>query len=289
MYKRMLQKLSGIVMDRFSQHLVGLKKEVEQSNLEMVFELYVGKMVLFSIVGFLFSMILFSIGLIVLTTIPVILSLFVSLIIAFLTSALMVMMFYMYPYQKLTSQKNDIEASMPFAIGHMAAVGTSGAPPFVIFKLLNKAKEYGEISREAGRIVRNMDVMGMDVATAVEEVAKRTPSEDFSEFLYGFVSTIRSGGELQEFLKNQSEKAQFEYKTRRDKYLSLLSTYADFYTAILVAAPLFFMSILAVLALIGGPVMGFSPPMLMRVGLFVIIPLINTLFLTFIHLTQPKV
>ena len=289
MYKRILQNLSFFVLDNFSKRLEGLKREVEESNLEVVFDLYVGKMTFFSLVSFFSVLFSGTAGLIIFTNLPVLFSLLIGVIMSCFAFALSVMMFYMYPYQKLTSQKNDIEANMPFAIGHMAAVGTSGAPPFIIFKLLHQAEEYGEISREAGRIVRNMDIMGMDITTAVEEVAKRTPSEDFKEFLYGFISTIRSGGELHDFLKNQAKKAQFEYKTRRDRYLSLLSTYADFYTAILIAAPLFFMSILAVLALIGGPVMGFSPPMLMRLGLFLIIPIINTVFLLFIHVTQPKV
>ena len=81
----------------------------------------------------------------------------------------------------------------------------------------------------------------------------------------------------------------FDYRLKREKYLQTLSTYADFYTATLIAAPLFFISILSVMALIGGQVFGLSIPMTMRLGIYLLIPLLNTIFILFVHYTQPSV
>jgi flagellar protein FlaJ len=142
---------------------------------------------------------------------------------------------------------------------------------------------------ESARIVRNIDVFGMGVTNAIKNVADRTPSDNFKQFLYGIISTIETGGNLKQFFETTGQDALFDYRLKREKYLQTLSTYADFYTAVLIAAPLFFISILAVMALIGGQVLGLSIPVAMRLGIFVLIPLLNIMFLVFINYTQPRV
>ena len=80
-----------------------------------------------------------------------------------------------------------------------------------------------------------------------------------------------------------------DYRMKREKYLTTLSTYADFYTALLIAAPLFFISTLSVMSLVGGQVMGMSINAAMKLGVYVFMPLLNMLFLLFLQLTQPKI
>ncbi|MFB6215875.1 MAG: hypothetical protein ABEJ72_02765, partial [Candidatus Aenigmatarchaeota archaeon] len=94
---------------------------------------------------------------------------------------------------------------------------------------------------------------------------------------------------LEDYLNVESEQAMFDYKLKREKYLKSLSTYADFYTAVLIAAPLFLIAILAVMNMVGGEVGGMNINDLMRLGIYVGIPIMNTGFIAFIHFTQPKV
>jgi flagellar protein FlaJ len=177
---------------------------------------------------------------------------------------------------------------MPFAINHMSAIASSGVPPHIIFKLLIDIKEYGEICNEARRIVRNVDIFGMDIISAIRNVAERTPSDDFKQFLFGIVSTIDTGGNIQKYLESSAKDALFDYRLKRQKYLQTLSTYADFYTAVLIAAPLFFISILSIMSLIGGQILGMSIPTAMHFGIYLLIPLLNVIFLLFVHFTQPS-
>ena len=177
---------------------------------------------------------------------------------------------------------------MTFALNHMSAIASSGVPPFVVFKLLTNVREYGEVMEEAKRITRNVEVFGMDLLSAIRNVAERTPSEEFRQFLYGIVSTVETGGDLKSYLENSASNALFEYRLKRQRYLQILSTYADFYTAVLIAAPLFFVSVLAVMALIGGDIFGMPITVAMRIGVFIFMPLMNIIFLMFVHYTQPK-
>ena len=195
---------------------------------------------------------------------------------------------YFYPFSRASDRKRNINANLPFAVNHMAAIASSGVPPNVIFKLLAEFGEYEEISKECGKVVRGVESFGQDVTTAMTQVAADVPSPEFRELLYGMLSMIKTGGNLKLYLQNQAKDALFNYRIQREEYLEALSTYADFYTAVLIAAPLFLISILAVINIIGGKLGGYTIDTILTLGIFVGIPLINTAFLAFIHITQPE-
>ncbi|MBI2076316.1 MAG: type II secretion system F family protein [Candidatus Aenigmarchaeota archaeon] len=288
MYRHMVKKFGNIGIRYMPSYVEPLKAELSKANLGILFEIYVGRMLFVSFASFIVTFsVVFAISLVF--TLPLMIALFSGLIAAATIALIVLTLYHSYPFQLLTTKKNMIDTNMPFAINHMAAIASAGVPPFVIFRLLGDIKEYGEIRHEAKRIVRNIEVFGMDLTTAIQNVAERTPSDTFRQFLYGIVSTINTGGDLKKFFENSAKDALFDYRLKREKYMKTLETYADFYTAVLIAAPLFFISILAVMALIGGNVFGLSIPLAMRIGIFVLIPLLNTAFIMFIHYTQPKV
>ena len=288
MYKEFIRFFGRIGTKYLPNYFSPLREEILKSNLNMLFELYVGKMILVSFLSFVSILISVPIAMIMLGF-PLIISIISGIITAITFSFIILTIFHSYPFQLQTMKKNSIENNMPFAINHMGAIAASGIPPFTIFKLLSNVHEYGEIRNEAGRIVRNMETFGMDITAAVKNVADRTPSTEFRQFLFGVVSTIQTGGDLKKFLENAAKDALFDYRLKREKYLQSLSTYADFYTAVLIAAPLFFVSILSVMSLVGGEILGMSIPMAMRLGIYLLIPILNTIFIAFIHFTQVKI
>ncbi len=273
------------------KHLPGwfspIKEELSKSNLNILFEIYVGKMITMAILAFLiaFNFITFVFTIV---GVPFTLAIASALIAAALVGVAILTIYHSYPFHLLTSKKTSIEANSPFAINHMAAIAASGVPPFVVFKLMANVPEYGEVSNEARRIVRNVDTFGMDMISAIRNVADRTPSDEFKQFLYGIIATTDTGGDMKKFLEDSAKEALFGYRLKREKYMRTLSTYADFYTAVLIAAPLFFVSVLSIMSLIGGQIFGLSIPDAMRLGIFALIPLLNVVFIVFIHYTQPS-
>jgi len=204
---------------------------------------------------------------------------------AFLAFALL----YFYPSQKAKTMEKSIENDMPFAIAHMSAISSSGIPPEFMFELLSGFKEYREISRHASLIVRNIKTFGMSSVAAIKSVAKTTPSATFKQVLNGIAFNIEKGGNLTRYLKEMSDKGLFEYRLKREKYMKTLSTYADIYTALLVAAPLMMLAVLAILSVIGGEIIGLSMSELINALTFGALPAMNILFLVFIHITYPGV
>jgi flagellar protein FlaJ len=288
-YKRLVRSFAKFGKRYFGNYLHPIKQEIEQSNLSMVYETYIGKMffyTIFSSIG-IFLYMFFLLTFVASTRIPI--AFIGSLLFGLISFFVILSIFHAYPFQKINSKKLSIEANLPFAINHMAAISGGGVPPYIMFKLMQDIEEYGEISTEAKVITRNIEAFGMDLLQSIRQVAERTPSEDFKQLLLGIVSITKTGGSLEQFLKNTAKESLFDYKLKRDKYLNTLSTYADIYTAVLIAAPLFFVSILSVMSMIGGNIAGMTIPEAMRVGIYAIIPFLNMMFLMFLHFTQPPV
>lgn len=285
--KGMYKFFGNLASRRFSGYLAPLKEEIIRSNLNILFEIYVGKMLSIAILSFISVMIFVSI-IFLFIGVPFLLSVVTGVIGAAVVSVSVMTIYHSYPYHLINSKKTSVEANMPFAMNHMAAIAASGVSPFVMFKLMSNVPEYGEVANESKRVTRNVETFGMDMISAIRNVAERTPSEDFAQFLYGIISSIDTGGDLRKYLDNSAKESLFNYRLRREKYMHTLTTYADFYTAILIAAPLFFVSVLSIMSMIGGQIFGLSIPDAMRLGIFVLIPLMNVVFIVFIHYTQPS-
>jgi len=289
MIKKLILSLADFGLKRFPNYFKPLEEEIRFANIGTIFEIYVGRMLFLSLFSFVMVFIYMSFMLIIFANLPVWFSVPGAFFISSLIGLGILIIFHSYPYQVLTSKKTSIDSNLPFALNHMSAIAASGVPPATMFRLLSGVKEYGQVSEEANLIVRNMETFGMDMITAVKQVADRTPSQRLREFLYSVISTIETGGDLRRFLKGITQEALFEYRLKRERYLSTLSTYADFYTAVLIAAPLFFISILSVMSMIGGTIMGMSILDAMQLGIYAFIPLLNVVFIAFVHLTQPAV
>jgi flagellar protein FlaJ len=289
MLKKLIIKLSEFGLKRFSSYFKPLEEIIRLSNIGILFEVYVGLMIFLSLLGFFLTFFSMFFGSIIFLKLPIIFSLIGSLIVGLSVAFIVLTIFHSYPYRVLSNRKSSIEANLPFAINHMAAIAASGVPPLIIFRLVAEVEEYGKLADEIRLILRNATAFGMDFITAVKQVAERTPSEQFKEFLYSFISTIETGGDLKRFLDGASREAIMDYRLKRERYAQLLSTYADFYTTLLIAGPLFFVSILSIVSMLGGTLMGLPMDLLIQVGVYIFIPLLNFAFILFLHLTQPSV
>lgn len=195
---------------------------------------------------------------------------------------------YYYPSSVAKSRIKHIKNEIPFMIIHMAAIAGSGANPSSIFKLLLSSKDYPELSGDIKKIVNYINLFGYDLSTALRAVSKTTPSKDFSDLLNGIVTTVSTGGNLKDFLKSKADESLTTYKLERKKYLETLSAYSDIYTGVMIAAPLLFIVVLAIINSIGGTIGGFTVATIANVGTFGVIPLLNVIFILFVSAMQPE-
>lgn len=281
-----LSTITANLIESFPGLFKNLYTSLRLANMNILSNTYANIMIFFSLLALLISFPLFGVyflisgnewSMLIVKTI----SLSVSV------GGIVLFGFYSYPGLKVKSREQNIENNLPFAINHISAVATSGVEPLKMFRLISDSEEYGEISKEFAKIVEYSDLLGYDLLTAMKSVSSITPNSDLKEFFEGFVSTIESGGDIINYLKQESNETMIMYELRREKYNQLVSTASDVYTGIMLAAPLFFIVTLTMVSILGGKVMGFEADTLIAIGTYAVIPFLNILFIMFFSLKQP--
>lgn len=281
--KGIATNIFGGIVDQYAGSFDFVKNNLAPANIKTPFRTYVSWIFMLTTISFVISVVVTPPVMLSLDLgIPLPIKIFLIFIIPIVIAAATFLNFYFYPHQVANGRRKDMEANLPFALTHMGAVAESGVPPYVIFKLIGEFDEYGEIAKEMKKIVRNIESFGLDPITAVKEVVKKTPSEEFKQIMMGFVTTTESGGDLKLFLKSAGDQALFTWRIKREKFLQQLSMYAEFYTGVLIAAPLFLVSLFAVMALIQPNLGGFDILTLSQMSIYGLIPMINIVFLVFL-------
>lgn len=282
-----VRDLSYSLVDFFPDMFRRLYNNMRLANIKILSNTYVNMMVFSTIVTTLASLVILP-TLFYLQGQTLAMALLQAVMLAIAFGAITFLAFYTYPIIKIKERRRSIKTNLPFALNHMAAVASSGVPPNVLFKLISSSKEYGEICIEAEKINQFVTIFGYDLLSAMKTVAETTPSKEFKDFLDGMISTIESGGNLQQFLSENSKAALLSYELDRQKYTETIATYSDIYTGLLIAAPLFFVAALSLISILGGGIGGVSVDVIITVGTYIALPLLNIIFLVFLEVTQPE-
>jgi len=197
--------------------------------------------------------------------------------------------FYAYPILRADSLKRNLEDGLPFTTGYLSILAGSGVPSAQMFRSLAQIDSSLAVSQEARLIVRDVELFGVDIISALESASKRTPSGRFKEFLEGFISTVHSGGDLTKYLSERSRLYMRLKRMALRRLADTLGVLAEFYVVLLVAGPLILVVMLAVMAMLGGGATGiFDPRLLLNLLTYLGIPLGSIVFLILLDMITPK-
>ncbi|MFW5911158.1 MAG: type II secretion system F family protein [Halolamina sp.] len=181
--------------------------------------------------------------------------------------------------ERADARASEIEATLPRTIAFIYALSRSGmAFPAVLETLTRNRDVYGEAAVEIDVAVRDMDTFGTDVLSALDRMAARTPSDSLDEFGENLAAVLGSGQSLSTFLRGQYERYQQEAESQQRQYLDLLSTFAEAYVTVLVAGPLFLITILVVIGLVLQDTLT-----MLRVVVYLGVPLSSLVFIAYIQ------
>ena len=203
--------------------------------------------------------------------------------------AFSIIAFYVYPIYRADKLKRELDDELPFTTGYMAILTSAGVSPEKIFYSLSSLSVPLAVSKEAKNVVRDVNLFGLNIISALEEASKHTPSERFREMLEGFISTIHSGGNLAAYLREKSRQNMKLKRISLQKFSDTLSIFSEFYVALLITGPLLLVIMLAVMAMLGGGSLGIlSPNLLLGLLTYLGIPLGSIMFLIILDAISPK-
>lgn len=188
------------------------------------------------------------------------------------------------PDLQIKARRRSIESNLPYALNFMAALSSAGVVPNEVFGALGTQDVYGEVAREAAWIHRDTKVFSKDLVTALQAAARRSPSQQFEEFLQGSLNTITSGGDLKTYFLAKSEQFTQDNRRRLKGFLESMGVMAESYVVVAAAAPLFLIVILSVMTLLSK---GSDPTFLLNILILLCMPIIHAMFAYILRTMRP--
>ncbi len=266
-----------------------LKSNLKKSGMKTNFKAYVSTAILAS---FLLSslVLVFVISFLCLIfDLSLFLSILFGLGLSLLAGALTIIGFYLYPSYCADNLRRSLEDDLTFTAGYMSILAGAGVPPDFIWRSLAQINSSHAISKVAKNVVRDVELFGFDVISALETTSKRAPSEKFKELVEGFISVVHSGGNLVKYLRNRSQQYMKFKQINLKRFSDNLSVLSEFYVTLMVAGSLIFVVMLAVMSMLGGGGVGsLDSRLLLQLLTYLGLPIGSIIFLIIIDITSPK-
>jgi len=197
--------------------------------------------------------------------------------------------FYLYPVYRADKHKRDLDDELPFTTGYMSILASAGVSPEKIFQSLANLSAPLAASTEAKEMLKNINLFGLDIISALEKVSAVTPSERLQETFEGMISTIHTGGNLGAYLRERFKTHMRLKHVSLKKYADSLSVMSEVYVALLLTAPLLLIIMLSVMSMLGGGTIGmFSSDLLLNLMTYIAIPVAAIIFLLIVDSMTPK-
>jgi flagellar protein FlaJ len=285
----MAYQLMGDKTARFMPLFKDLDQNLQKSGLKANFKAYVSLTILTSVLTTLSVAVAVPIVLFFVFKLPLESALLFGVGCALFTWALSVVGFYLYPIYRADKHKRELDDELPFTTGYMAILASAGVSPEKIFHSLSALNVPLAASTEAKEVVKNINLFGLDVISALEKTSSRTPSEKLRDTIEGIISTIHSGGNLGAFLREKFKTAMKLKRLSLKKYADSLSVLSEVYIALLLTGPLLLVIMVAIMSVMGGGGLGIlSPDLLLSLLTYLGIPVCAVIFLIILDATSPK-
>jgi len=273
-------------LGRFGEEHVNerFKKDLQAAHLEIRPGAYLSYALLSTVlVSVISACILYPLTFVILPLLRVVLARGLMLIVVLLPlvfGAVTYMVLLSRPSSIAKSRKKKIDANLSYAVNFISAMASAGVTPTEIFKSLSNQEIYSEITEEAAWIYRDVELLGLDILTAIKTNIERTPSERFKEFLQGMVVTVTSGGSLKTYFMHKADQYMWENRQAQKQVMETLGIMAESYVTAAVAGILLLLIVIPLMMIISGS----WNVMFLFVLILFVVPLIHIGFAVVIRL-----
>lgn len=189
-----------------------------------------------------------------------------------------------YPDAAIMRRQREMDYEIVFAGRHILIALKSGMPLFDT--LVGASNGYGAVSKELSKIVDQI-VLGVPMTQAMREVVQYNPSKYFTRMLMQITNSVSSGSDVANSLESVLEQISKEQIISLKEYSQKLTPIVMFYMVFGIIVPsLGVVLATVILAAVSGGIKGLSSLLLVEV--FLLIAVVQFLFLGFVESSRPK-
>jgi flagellar protein FlaJ len=286
--KSYLTVVSYRLFGKVASHFTVLRQVYERSGTSRLYESYVSLMLFASLVAFVVTFLvggllhyfLFKLAVLQFSVAVLMLSVIASLVVCIL--------FIVHPLYRKSQRRKEIDSNLIYTAGYMGVLSAGGISVERIFDRVIQVERHPPIGDLAQRLITDIRLFGLDVASSLNDVIKHSPSEVFSKLLIGITNTLRTSGDLKSLLTFETERLLHAKKEQLKKTLNTLLGLGEVYIAGVVMGPITFIVMIAILSIMGNVAFGISPVMQLNLLVFFGIPAISVVFIVVLNGFLPE-
>jgi archaeal flagellar protein FlaJ len=222
---------------------------LEKADISMSYEEYFSMVLMNLIIGFIAS---FVPTLLLYLIFPSQITALLMFIVSAAIPLIIGMLYIQLPASKAKSRGKKIDRYLPYVANFINTMSVAGISPSEIFGTLSGIELYGEVQKEAKKITTEIELMGIDAITALQNAIKISPSKKWKDFIQGILGVIQSGSELGPYFDRCVERYMNEDLGDRKKNLDSLAVMAESFVVTVIAFPLFLVIIITIMGLTSG-------------------------------------
>jgi len=277
----------GQYTSRFERYFADLRDDIMKAGMLISYRGYVAGMFFASILGFLGGMIAGA-GISLFLNTYVWVKVLIPIGLGLLSGTSVLAGMYFRPKIRAGTRKRRLDEELPYMIGHMAVLASAGLTPEKIFQSIAEEETNDIINQEARMVMRDINLLGMDLTEALEQERKRSPSDSFAEFLDGFIAASKSGADIKTFLVRAAAGMMEDKRVKAKQFGETVGVIAEIYTIVLVVTPLILIIMFAVMGIIAGSLGGINIMILIMLIAYVMVPLGGMMVMIMADAIMPK-
>ena len=170
-----------------------------------------------------------------------------------------------------------LENELPFMVGYMEVLAGGGVSPIATLRRIAKMdKLLPAASKEAKLVLIDTDVFGIDPITALEKAANNSPNRTFSEFLYGYTTVLKTGGDAQAYVNSKLKEIMDGRGEKIKRTSDTIGTMAEAYITVTAVLGISLFTLYQVQAIVSHNNAGITSLLLFS---FVLVPIISAAFI----------
>ena len=211
----------------------------------------------------------------------------IFIIILLLTPVFVFAAFLAYPAAKREERKSGVETELPFFAAYLTTMARAGVSIARVIERVSDLRIFDAMRREAKEILASIRLMGRSPLDAVEENALTHPSPLYRDFMLGYATSVKTGGDVLHYLEIRTQDIFTSRMNQMKLIAERMSMFTEVYVTVSVIMTLVFYIFFTIKAIIpvGGQAGGVAQIALFS---FVFLPMLTFLLLWLIHSSQPK-
>ena len=195
--------------------------------------------------------------------------------------------FIYYPYYRTHESKTRLEDGLIYFLSYMTVLAASGMPIERILERITEVEENPPLIHLSKKFLMNIRLFGMDVRTALKDIAAMSPSKTLIKQIESIRTTIATSGDLKTLLQYEVDR---QLQVKREKLKAKINTLVyigELYVALMVVTPTLFIIIISILSILGSNVGGSAVTQLNLI-VFIGIPILAGVFIVLLDQTMGR-